>query len=432
MHLCLFEDDHVRPLFPLTRTRAACDLRLGRRTLRERTCEAFGGPPTALHVPPRLAPVTAEAHDEAPPLPPPGEADVLFVNGRYVAEEGPLLERLRGAARPGEPVRAFIQDTSLVAAWVPAAHVRRAPDDFVTLEAVTAETFAGLPQERVEGARLIGRPWHVLDDLRATLRDDFEAQISTMQASGARASDVHVGVAEGAVVHEGARLVEPERIYIAPGAEVRPGALLSAIDGPIHLDRGAVVKEGAILRGSVYVGPGTVVKTGTNLEGCAFGPHCKVSGEVHDAILHGFSNKAHPGFLGNAYVGAWCNLGAGTNVSNLRNDYASISLYNAATGAFEDTGRQFVGLFMGDHAKCGIGTTFNTGTVVGPMCNLYGAGFPPRHVPPFSWGSPHEGFSEYRLEKALRVAEAVMARRGHVLTGAMRTLLTAISEDARE
>ena len=147
--------------------------------------------------------------------------------------------------------------------------------------------------------------------------------------------------------------------------------------------------------------------------------------------MHSYSNKQHSGFLGHSYLGRWSNIGAAANTSDLRNDYGFLTLYSEAEGDFVDTERQFLGLFMADHSKGSINMMFNTGTVVGVSCNLYGAGFPPRYLPSFSWGSPEGGFAQYRLDKALAVAEAVMARREKTLSNAERTLLTAIS-GARE
>jgi UDP-N-acetylglucosamine diphosphorylase/glucosamine-1-phosphate N-acetyltransferase len=173
------------------------------------------------------------------------------------------------------------------------------------------------------------------------------------------------------------------------------------------------------------------VKPLAQIQRCAVGSWCKVGGEVTDSVLQAYSNKAHTGFLGHSYLGQWCNIGAGTTTSNLRNDYGPIKLYDASTGAFEPTGRQFLGLFMGDHAKIAINMMLNTGTVVGVCCNLFGSGFPPRYLPSFSWGDPSAGFQEYRLEKALQVAEAMMARRKQALTDEERALLTAIFETTR-
>jgi UDP-N-acetylglucosamine diphosphorylase/glucosamine-1-phosphate N-acetyltransferase len=203
--------------------------------------------------------------------------------------------------------------------------------------------------------------------------------------------------------------------------------VLDASGGPIHLDDGATVMAQAVLRGPAYVGPKAQIKVGANVTGSAIGFWCKLGGEVHDSVLHSLTNKAHAGFLGHSYLGRWCNLGADTNTSNLKNDYGEVTLYDTETGAFEPTGRQFVGVVMGDHSKCGINTMFDTGTIVGVSCNLFGAGFPARHVPSFSWGGP-ESFTTYRLDKALQVADTVMRRRDRHLTDADRENLEAIFE----
>ncbi|HLA62814.1 MAG TPA: hypothetical protein VK610_00185, partial [Rhodothermales bacterium] len=189
----------------------------------------------------------------------------------------------------------------------------------------------------------------------------------------------------------------------------------------------AIVEEHAIVRGPCWIGPGSTVKAGARVDGSSIGPRSKVAGEVHASTVLGMSNKAHDGYMGNSYVGRWCNLGAGTDTSNLRNDYGEVTLWDAVAGDFMPTGRQFVGLVMADHAKCAIGTRFNTGTVVGVACNLYGAAFPPRRVPSFSWGGD-DGLTTYRLDKALHVAEAAMARRQTPLTEADRALLTSLFE----
>ena len=169
--------------------------------------------------------------------------------------------------------------------------------------------------------------------------------------------------------------------------------------------------EGSVVRGPFAMAEHAVLKISAKIYGATtLGPWCKAGGEVNNSILFGYSNKAHDGFLGNAVVGEWCNLGADTNNSNLKNNYAAVKLWNYPEERFIDTREQFCGLIMGDHSKCGINTMFNTGTVVGVNANIYGDGFPRNFIPSFSWGGSH-GFKEYRVDKALEVAEKVMKRR---------------------
>jgi UDP-N-acetylglucosamine diphosphorylase/glucosamine-1-phosphate N-acetyltransferase len=416
-HLCLFEDATVRHLLPLAATRAAGDLRVGIQTLAERQRRAFALDGLFLHTRASVARVAAQAHPQALVNTIGPNDGVLFVNQRWLVEEGDLVKRLRAAARPGQPACAFHQGDTIVAAWHP-----NPPADLIATEFVGHFQFEGMPEERVEGAALISRLWHLLDDVPARIAADFDRLTRSSGSLGLPGN-------EGTAVHPSATLVDPERIYLAPGATVRPGAILNAERGPIYLAEGAVVEEGAIGIGPLYLGPHARLKAAARAEGSAVGLHSKVGGEVHDSIVHSFSNKSHDGYLGNSYLGQWCNLGADTNTSNLKNDYGHVTVYDAVAEDFVDTERQFVGLVMGDHSKCSINTMFNTGTVVGVFCNLFGAGFPPRWVPGFSWGGA-DGLVPYRVDKALRVAEAVMARRDVPLTDANRAMLEALAAAA--
>jgi UDP-N-acetylglucosamine diphosphorylase/glucosamine-1-phosphate N-acetyltransferase len=190
----------------------------------------------------------------------------------------------------------------------------------------------------------------------------------------------------------------------------------------VRIETGAIVEEHALVRGPCWIGAGAVVRAGSQVDGSAVGPRSKVGGEVHASIVAGLSNKAHAGYLGNSYIGEWCNLGAGTDTSNLRNDYGEVTLWDPVAQDFMPTGRQFLGLRMADHSKCAIGTRFNTGTLVGVSCNWFGAGFPPRRLPSFSWGGDDE-LTEYRFDKAMVVARAVMERRSRPLTDADTRML---------
>jgi UDP-N-acetylglucosamine diphosphorylase/glucosamine-1-phosphate N-acetyltransferase len=181
--------------------------------------------------------------------------------------------------------------------------------------------------------------------------------------------------------------------------------------GPIVLGPGVEVQEGAHLRGPLALGAGTVVKMACRIAGpSAFGPECRLGGELSNVVMHGYSNKGHDGFLGNSVIGSWCNLGADTNSSNLKSNYSPVRIWHHGKQAFEQTDLQFCGLLMGDHAKCSINTMFNTATTVGTAAQVIGSGFPPKHVPSFSWGGA-EGFDAYDFERFVRTAEAVMARR---------------------
>ncbi|MEN8787342.1 MAG: GlmU family protein [Flavobacteriales bacterium] len=205
-----------------------------------------------------------------------------------------------------------------------------------------------------------------------------------------------------------------EEIYIEEGAKVEC-AILNTTSGPIYIAKGAEVMEGSILRGPIAICENGVVKMGAKIYGATtIGPYSKVGGEVNNCMIQGYSNKGHDGFLGNAVLGEWCNLGADTNNSNLKNNYQSVDIYNYSEEKYVDTELQFCGLIMGDHSKSAINTMFNTGTVVGVSANIYGADFPSKFIPSYSWGGRKP--LEYKFEKAMDTAKRVMERRNISLT----------------
>ena len=201
-----------------------------------------------------------------------------------------------------------------------------------------------------------------------------------------------------------------KHIFIEKGAKISC-SILNAENGPIYIGKNTEIMEGAIIRGPFAMGENAVLKMGAKIYGpTTLGPHCKVGGEVNNSVFFGYSSKAHDGFLGNSVIGEWCNLGADTNNSNLKNNYAEVKLWNYEMERFKKTGLQFCGLIMGDHSKCGINTMFNTGTVIGVSANIFGSGFPRNFVPSFSWGGA-SGFQVYKLPKVFEVASKVFERR---------------------
>lgn len=222
-------------------------------------------------------------------------------------------------------------------------------------------------------------------------------------------------------------LICPERIFLEEGAKVEY-SILNATDGPIYVGRNAEIWEGSLIRGGLALCDHAIVKMGGKLYGATtIGPHSKVCGEVSNAVIFGYSSKGHEGYLGNAVLGEWCNIGADSNNSNLKNNYAKVRLWNYATEKFEQTGLQFCGLMMGDHSKTAINTMFNTGTVIGVNSNIYVPGFPRNFVPSFSWGGA-SGFSAYLPKKAFEAAKVMMARRGVKFTDADADILNHVFE----
>ena len=211
-------------------------------------------------------------------------------------------------------------------------------------------------------------------------------------------------------IPDGVHTIQKQNIFIEQGATVSYSSL-NASKGPIYIGKDSEIMEGCLVRGPFALGENSILKMGTKVYGATtVGPFCKVGGEINNSVLFGYSSKGHEGFLGNSVLGEWCNIGADSNSSNLKNNYAEVKLWNYENERFTNTGLQFCGLIMGDHSKCGINTMFNTGTVVGVSANIFGSGFPRNFIPSFSWGGA-AGFTIYQMKKVIEVAKVVMKRR---------------------
>tara|TARA_B100000809_G_C15117242_1_gene522927 strand:- start:440 stop:1624 length:1185 start_codon:yes stop_codon:yes gene_type:complete len=216
-------------------------------------------------------------------------------------------------------------------------------------------------------------------------------------------------------------------IFVEAGATVE-ASVLNSTTGPIYIGKDAEIMEGCLVRGPLAMSENSVLKMGAKIYGATtLGKFSKIGGEVNNCVIQDYSNKGHDGFLGNSVIGEWCNLGADTNTSNLKNNYAEVKLWSYDSERFAKTGLQFCGLIMGDHSKCGINTMFNTGTVVGVSSNVFGSGFPRNFVSSFSWGGA-SGVTTYRVDKVFEVAEIVMKRRGVELTADDKAILSSISD----
>lgn len=227
------------------------------------------------------------------------------------------------------------------------------------------------------------------------------------------------------------KTLNPENIFIEKGAKLN-FVTLNASSGPIYIGRDAEIMEGTVVRGPLALCNDATLKLATKIYGpTTVGPHSKVGGEVNNSVIFGYSNKGHDGFLGNSVLGEWCNIGADSNNSNLKNNYAEVRLWDYQTGGFAKTGLQFCGLMMGDHSKCGINTMFNTGTVVGVSANIFGSGFPRNFVPSFSWGGS-KGFVTYKTNKAFEVAGVVMGRRNEEFTDKDKAILEHVFEETKQ
>lgn len=310
-------------------------------------------------------------------------AEINLVVGSSVCPNEALLNAIDDL----EAGEALVQHGKLLAARCNAAEVESLRNGM--LDGLTTKEFSAK-------ITLIEQPWHIFQHNGQEIHHDY-----TLLTSGRRSapiSDPHT------------RTYCPENIFIEEGVIIK-AAILNAENGPIYLGKDAQVHEGAIIKGPFALCEGSHINMGAKIRGdVTVGPHSKVGGEVSNSVIFGYSNKAHDGFLGNSVIGEWCNLGADTNSSNLKNNYAQVKLWSFAKEGFIDTGLQFCGLMMGDHAKSGINTMFNTATVVGVAANVFGDGFPRTYIPSYAWGGA-AGFSTFKFDKALEVANAAMARR---------------------
>ncbi|GAB2785394.1 GlmU family protein [Rhabdobacter roseus] len=369
-NVILFDDPVLRPqLLPLTFTRPVAEIRCGIFTLAEKWARYLASTPSYLtqtYLATKYPKVLAE--------------DNLYLNGALCPDEA-----------LAEAVRQLPYDMALVSEQ----------NEILALRTYSADWHPGLGVAKTQKYPLpftmIRQLWDIYGENGAQIRADYERIVSQGTSQGITDPFTHC--------------YQPEAIFVEEGVSVK-AAILNAESGPIYLGRNAVVSEGATIQGPFALGEGAVVAQGAKIRPqTTIGPYCKVGGEVNNSVLFGYSNKGHDGYLGNAVLGEWCNLGANTNNSNLKNDYTTVKLHSYAKGTLQDTGKLFCGLFMGDYSKAGISTMFNTGTVVGVNVNVFGAGFQPKHIPSFRWGGQAEGFTDYRFEKAMTVAYETVSRR---------------------
>ncbi len=371
MNIILFDDPTIRvDLLPLTFTRPVASIRIGILTIAEKWEKYLGAKPyfsTEEYLSKKFTTRLTQ--------------DNYWINGA-VCPDAQLVKTIT-SLKTGE---GLIKNSKLIAL--------RTPEDEIP------EVISGSVKEYAENITLIDQVWKIFQLNGAQIREDFK--LITKNRTSAGINDKHT------------RTYSEENIFVEDGASIK-GALLNAENGPIYIGKDTHIHEGALIRGPFALCQGSHVNMGAKVRGdTTVGPYSKIGGEVSNTVLFGYSNKAHDGFLGNSVIGEWCNLGADTNTSNLKNNYEPIKIWNYAKGGFKDTGLMFCGLIMGDHSKCGINMMFNTGTVVGVSANIFGDGYPRTFIPSFAWGGA-SGFATFQLNKALETATKAMERRNLAL-----------------
>jgi len=267
-------------------------------------------------------------------------------------------------------------------------------------------------EKRATGTiRKINRLWDIFSYNGEEIKHDFEWICQTRKRA--------INIDSSTILYG------KENIFIEEGASIK-AAVINAETGPVFIAKGAEVQEGTLIRGGFALCEGAVTAMGSKFRGdCTIGPYSKVGGEVNNTVFFGYSNKGHDGYIGNSVVGEWCNLAAATNVSNMKNNHSEVSVYNMSSGSYEKTGKAFCGVFIGDYSRCGIGTTLNTGTVVGIGVNLFDTGFPEKFIPSYSWGSPQD-LKPYQRKEWFQMAEQTKKLKKQTLTAEDNVLLNAV------
>ncbi len=386
MNYILFDDSRVN-LLPLTFTRPVADIRIGILTIREKWEKMLDA---------KTSSKTEDYLSKKHPLEFAIDTDNVWINGSYCPNEK-LIEEIK-TLNPNE----LLMDTTTVVA-VNTGDIKYFEEDSI-------DSFT--KYESHAKTICIKNPWDIFSKNGEAIKHDF---------------DLLTKGRKSLVLSDSNQVICVENIFVEEGAKVEC-AILNASEGPIYIGKESEIMEGSIVRGPFALCEHAALKMGAKIYGpTTVGPHSKVGGEVNNSVIIGYSNKGHDGFLGNSVLGEWCNIGADSNNSNLKNNYAEVKLWNYEKERFVNTGLTFCGLIMGDHSKCGINTMFNTGTVVGVNANIFGSGFPRNFVPSFSWGGA-AGFTTYKIKDAFEVASKVMERRGLVFNEVEQDILTHVFE----
>ena len=383
MNYILFDGPFRDNLLPFTYTRPVADIRIGILTIREKWEMHLGSTTTT---------VTEDYLSDKYPM---VEMDEnVMINASYLPND-----ELVALVSDLKENQAIFKDEDVIA--------------FFTKDAQEDIDFNAYDAIEYDGQVIkVEHTWDIFSKNGEAIQEDFDL-VTRGRVSQPISSTNNVLGAHNVFLEEGASM---------------EFATLNADLGPIYIGKDSVIMEGALIRGPFAICEHSAVKMGAKVYGpTTVGPYCTIGGEVKNAVLFAHSNKGHEGYLGNAVIGEWCNMGADTNCSNLKNNYAEIRIWDYTTESFARTGLQFCGIMMGDHSKCGINTMFNTATVVGVSANIFGSGFPRTFIPSFSWGGA-AGLTTYLTKKAFEVAEVVMARRQLELTDEDKAILEHVFE----
>ena len=387
MNYILFDGPARTALLPFTFTRPVADILIGILTIRQKWEMYLGSTTTTL---------TEEYLSEKYPMV--EMKQNVMINASFLPNPT-LVEMIQGL----ESNQAIFKGDEVIAFFT---NDEQEQVDFDTYEII----------DYSEDCLTVQNTWDIFSKNDAALRADFELVTQDRKSQP---------------IPKTVNTIAPENIFIEEGAKLE-FVTLNASTGPIYIGKNAEIMEGAVIRGPFALCEGAGVKMAAKIYGATtVGPFSKIGGEVNNSVLFGYSNKGHDGFLGNSVLGEWCNIGADSNNSNLKNNYEEVKLWSYETEGFAKTGLQFCGLIMGDHSKCAINTMFNTGTVVGVSANIFGSGFPRNFVPSFSWGGA-AGFTTYTTNKAFATAKLVMSRRNVEFDEKEQAILEQVFEQTKK
>jgi UDP-N-acetylglucosamine diphosphorylase/glucosamine-1-phosphate N-acetyltransferase len=389
-NIILFDNQRREQLLPFTFTRPVCEIRVGALTIREKWAKQLNG---------RVSYITQDYLSD--------KYDITISEINYLVNGAVLPNpELCSLISQMESGQAMLADGELVAAVLDREQFNRLMyDDIEELDSFEIDAMS---------FKRLGHIWDIFLLNGGAILTDFEQLTAGRLSQNISDTNTVTGPSN--------------RIFLEPGARME-GATLNTTQGPIYLGKNAEVMEGALIRGPFALGESGTVKMGAKIYGpTSAGPHCTLGGEVKNVVMFGYSSKGHEGYLGNSVVGEWCNLGAGTNCSNLKNNWKEVKIWDYISHNFEQTDQLKAGVFMGDYTMTGINTMLNTGTVVGLCCNVFGGGYAPRYIPSFSWGG-HGNLATYPPGKAFEAVERMLAIKEVVLSPEDRLLLLKIFEE---
>ncbi|MDQ7816087.1 MAG: GlmU family protein [Melioribacteraceae bacterium] len=398
--ICLFENNRYSNLHPLVYLRPVYDLLCGILTLREKAELYFPNAQIILHSRNYLEDLIKVLYPKNK-INQSNHDSITFINGRLL-----INSKIAKIIAHMPNNHAFYNNDEIIAVKTSKATYQKInKNDILDFQNIDSS-------KEIIDAKLLNYPWELVNLNGEEIKSDFKNLVKKSKINFTS--------------HKSVVIINKKSVFINKGALIGAFTVLDASDGPIYIGKNVEIFPHVIIKGPVYIGDNTIVKSHTSIyQNTSIGKFCKVGGEIVNSIIHSYSNKQHEGFLGHSYLGSWVNIGAGTINSNLKNNYGNIDVH--LNGHLVNTESQFVGLIMGDHSKTAINTMFNTGTVVGVSCNIFGPGFPPKYIPSFSWGGS-DWLRTYNISKCKEVAKLVMKRRGVELSAVEESLFDKIFE----